>query len=50
MYNRVELTKAESNVAKYIAAGFTKKEIAMITFKSVFTIENQVRMIFEKAG
>jgi DNA-binding CsgD family transcriptional regulator len=45
-----DLHPAEREVADLYAWGMTKKEIATQRGKSVRTIENQIRKLFEKSG
>ena len=45
-----DLHPAEREVADLYAWGMTKKEIANHRGKSVRTIENQIRKLFEKSG
>ena len=44
------LTKRENEVTKLIAWGATKKDVANILNRSIRTIENTCRNIFEKTG
>ena len=44
-----DLPRVEREVAKLYAVGFTKKEIAARRGKSIYTIDNQIRRLFEKA-
>jgi DNA-binding CsgD family transcriptional regulator len=46
----VTLTKRESEIAEWIAAGYCKKEIAGKLFSSPRTIENTARNIYKKIG
>jgi DNA-binding CsgD family transcriptional regulator len=44
------LSKRENEVAKYMAWGATKKEVAQKLFISERTVENHARSIYEKTG
>ncbi|MFA5419869.1 MAG: LuxR C-terminal-related transcriptional regulator [Bacteroidales bacterium] len=48
--NQAKLSNRESIVAKYAGMGWTNKEIADNIHSSPFTIQNQLKKVFEKTG
>ncbi len=50
MVNQVKLSNREAVVARYAGMGWTNKEIADSIHSSPFTIQNQLKSVFEKTG
>jgi DNA-binding CsgD family transcriptional regulator len=48
--NRCELSLREQTIIRYIAAGFTNKELGKLLSISPFTVQNHLRNIFQKTG
>lgn len=48
--NQAKLSNRESIVARYAGLGWTNKEIADSIHSSPFTIQNQLKKVFEKTG
>ena len=50
LFGQTKLSNREAMVAKYAGMGWTNKEIADSIHSSPFTIQNQLKSIFEKTG
>jgi DNA-binding CsgD family transcriptional regulator len=50
IYSQAKLSTRESVVARYAGMGWTNKEIADNIHSSPFTIQNQLKKVFEKTG
>jgi DNA-binding CsgD family transcriptional regulator len=50
LVNPTRLSRREAIIAKYAGMGWTNKEIADCVHSSPFTIQNQLKKIFEKTG
>jgi DNA-binding CsgD family transcriptional regulator len=48
--NRCELSLREQTIIRYIATGFTNKELGKLLSISPFTVQNHLRNIFQKTG
>jgi DNA-binding NarL/FixJ family response regulator len=50
IFSQARLSTREAIVARYAGMGWTNKEIADNVHSSPFTIQNQLKKVFEKTG